>query len=906
MWRERLDAFWDGGSSLVLGFFGVGDIASLVAPRHELIVTSSAGTDFKSGVTLLDVIDLRASPSKFWVMTLPPRHTHVSIRAREGEELLLQLVRETEIVGGEWRFLMTELPEPGRHDLFRVAAIAAATKSDRFENEQIKRSGDRLVWALRQKRQIEYVGRVAATMRLSPSRRVWPSHEGSVTIEAIEPIVGRPNRSDSAAFALVDLWQREVPPKIAMRIRVSGASDVIEASLRRMWVVHLMHQRRHLRDWIRTQRRAGDPIINPLTFEDLRNALNRPDELPNAVDAPHWAALFNLSHVLKAQQEVEEDGATIRPLSKARSPGGTTSVEIEFFGATLGDDVGIVSNWARDGDIIVSPEDPGGSLKARLLRVGVDGLVPATLDDRERLLDEVLARAADLEADISHEPGEGQAKESDIRQNAFITLLKSRLRSPALISSVAQSHWDDLAPLAIAQLASIVEAAGAPAEEALQRIGGYATFRLDPVISSTLARRPDLIADVPSDLLGERHDTSGHLARRLGGVRGTPQLVSQNLDVPRQINAWRVLTESGIAQQLTAARISIAGPNEIISEARAILATLSEESQIEECAESLEDQAADLTLEQGAESAAAREAAEQAEALRRYLHNRKERGAWTTLEDAARFTSLVHAAITHRDSFRKDRAEPAPQAAASVDKRKPLQLRTDIEARFEKLHQMTPVPPQLAALDAEYREYILPRKPSRQVLRDFEMQLIRLESDPGESKLLNECVSALESWAELPDFLSTVAPRVSRGSSERASAAILANYINRTYPSLPRRDEGKTAFDTHRSAVAASVSDWLGPMGRPQVADPYVTKDVLAFADIMFFHRGFKAIHRALRELRSQAPDAPTYLIEDGLARWPRGAAKSWDYAASVLRAHLPKHIEAFESAVAPPPGPGI
>ena len=906
MWRERLEAFWDGGASLVLGFFGVSDIAALIAPRHEFVITSCANKEFNSGVTLIDLIDIRTSPSKFWVITLPPRHEHVSIRVREGDELLLHLVRENEVVGGEWRLLMTELPQPGRDEFFRIAAVAAATKADRFEGEQIKRSGDRLVWALRQKRQVEYLGRVPAAMRISPSRRVWPSRESSVTIEAVEPIAGRPNRTDVAAFALLDLWQREVPPKVAIRIRVSGTGDDIEASLRRMWVVHVMNQRRHLRDWIRTQRRAGDPIINPLTFEDVRNALNDPDELPNAIDAPHWAALFNLSHALTVGDEVEEDGATIRPLPRTASPGGTVAIEMEFFGATLGDDVGIVSNWARDGDIVVYPEDPGGSQKARLLRVGIDGLASGAFDDNDPALHEVLARAADLEADVAHEPGEVRTTEADARQSSFIALLKSQVRSPALISSIAQSRWDDLAPIAVAELACIAAAGGPAAEEVLQRIGGYAAFRLDPVIASIVARRPDLISDIQSDLLGERHDTSGHLARRLGVLRGTPQLVAQNLDLPRQIQGWRILTESGMAQQLTAARISLGGSNDVMAGVGSIVAILNDESQVEESAEALEDEASELQEDQGADSADARDAIEKAEGLRTYLRSRQELGTWTALEEAARLSDLIQTGMAHRDSFLRDRTESTPQAAAVADKRRPPQLRADIEARFEQIRAMVPAPTQLATLESEYRERILPRRPSRRVLRDFEARLIRLESEPGDNKLLDDCVLTLENWANLPDFLSTIAPRLSHDAepSQSARSTLLTDYVNRTYPSLPKRDERGTSFDRHRGALTDSISGRLGLKGQNHASTANFTKDLLEFADILFFHQSFKAIHGALDELQSKAPNAPTHLIKDGLAHWPRSAAKSWEQAAAALRTHLPHHVEQFEATVAPPANP--
>src|SRR2546423_447995 len=211
MWRERLEAFWDGGTSLLLGFrggpasasFGTGEIASLIAPRYELIVTSCADGRFKSDVTLVDLIDVRTAGPRIWAVTLPNQHEHVSIRVRDGEELLLRLVpRESDVSGGELRLLMTELPAEGKENgFFRMAWVAANAAPARFADQEIQRSGERLVWALLHRRQIEYLARVPAAMHISPSRRVWPPRESAVTIQAVEPVASRTEIVRNVPFA---------------------------------------------------------------------------------------------------------------------------------------------------------------------------------------------------------------------------------------------------------------------------------------------------------------------------------------------------------------------------------------------------------------------------------------------------------------------------------------------------------------------------------------------------------------------------------------------------------------------------------------------------------------------------------------------------------------------------------
>src|ERR1700691_5891796 len=139
MWRERIEAFWDGGSTLVVGLFGVTDLANLIAPHAEILVISYADADFSKNATLLDVIDVRTTPLRHWIVRLPPNHRHVSLLVSGDEDLRLHLVDDDAITGGEWRLLLTELTAAHKDsDFFRVEAVTARGEREQFTREEVE------------------------------------------------------------------------------------------------------------------------------------------------------------------------------------------------------------------------------------------------------------------------------------------------------------------------------------------------------------------------------------------------------------------------------------------------------------------------------------------------------------------------------------------------------------------------------------------------------------------------------------------------------------------------------------------------------------------------------------------------------------------------------------------------
>ena len=71
-----------------------------------------------------------------------------------------------------------------------------------------------------------------------------------------------------------------------------------------------------------------------------------------------------------------------------------------------------------------------------------------------------------------------------------------------------------------------------------------------------------------------------------------------------------------------------------------------------------------------------------------HLRTRHGLDKWTTLEEAEPLSRLVNDARSHWTDLSEGGTKPAPEPATGADRRKPPQLRADIEALFERIRAM--------------------------------------------------------------------------------------------------------------------------------------------------------------------------------------------------------------------------
>ena len=197
------------------------------------------------------------------------------------------------------------------------------------------------------------------------------------------------------------------------------------------------------------------------------------------------------------------------------------TAEIEFYGAALGDDVGIVCPAAGPGDLGIAPIDPGGPAFARLFRVEGDGLAPRRATDDDGLLDELMRRAADAARAATGAAARAVAERAaglKGRRDKFVASLNGALaRAEVAARFEPPGLWDALEPLAQASFAALVIGETGPARARLQQLGGYGAFCADPALAAGIAE-------------GGEFAQSARLSAEAAPARSAPSLLARYLD----------------------------------------------------------------------------------------------------------------------------------------------------------------------------------------------------------------------------------------------------------------------------------------------------------------------------------------------------------------------------------------
>ncbi len=655
MWRDQLDAFWDGRRAFAIGFFEDEEAMGAPRPRPDLTVVSAKDATFTSAATLVDVIDARRWRCGHCLLELPLDHAYVSLRSPDGAELRVALIGEkTSVVGGELRLLLVEAPENPALPAtpFRLASLSARGDWERLARDQIARSGSRLAWAVSQRRHVERRDGAVALVQLWPAQRAFPAHQSRIVVEPIEAPIGRGSSTLKAPFAIMENWLRENgAPCPTLRIRIPNTLDQNALMLGRTAIVLVLHQRRRFRDWVREQRDAGEPIVDPLVFEDIRQATGYALEDPEAVEAGGAMIAHNLASVIANHQTTDFDGLSMRRLSDGGEAELGVVVDIHFFGAALGDDVGLVSTAADAGDFGVVPVDPGGASYVRLFRVESDGLAPRRIDDDDLLLDDLLRLAADEEREakggLPRAGGGERAVSVQGRREKFLAALNASLATAGYAGRFdAARLWDIFDPVLMSSFVALVAEAAPEARAVLARLGGYDAYRADPSLVQAAMRLHEFAEDMDEAGFRDYRGGSKPLLHRFVGACHVSGLVAANADLAAQLRIWRLLAQPSLALRLTRARIALGGAEDIRQIAQTVDFLLEE---------AIVDRAAiycdDLELEREAQS------------LRDYLFRRRD-GGWTSFDDATRLAVIVEEANAYWRQIETDRKAPVEETRA--------------------------------------------------------------------------------------------------------------------------------------------------------------------------------------------------------------------------------------------------
>jgi len=563
MWQEQFDYFWDGRRRLVIGSFDGAERAP--GARPTLTVFSARDADCGVEPTLVDVIDAPRWRAGAAVFDIPADHHCLRLAASDGGELTLRLGAERDQPpGGDYRLLMTLLPEPNGSEgaTFRLVSLSARGDVERLAREQTAVAGARLVWAFGQRRAFEQSPRGELIAHIAPARRIFPAYQSRLLLEprALDTETAADTRE--APFAIMQHWLRENgAPRAALRLRIPDSLEESAALLGRAFVALALNQRRRLRGWMQEQKQAGEPIIDPLTFDDIRQATGEPGEHPDAVESNDAVVVANLLSLLLDPDSPEADGVAVRRGAEKNGGLGET-IEIDFYGAALGDDVGLVAPAARSGDLGVAPVDPGGPPFARLFRVEADGLMARRLGDDDPLLDELTRRAANAGARTGASAAARAFAERAAglkgRREKFVAGYNDALARVGVSTRFsATGLWDVFEPLQQATFTALVADAQPRARAALQEAGGYGAYGADPALAAMLARGGPLALDAGGLRVSGEARGAVSLAARYAAACGVEGVVPPGLDVAAQAAALRALAQEEETIVLREARIGL-------------------------------------------------------------------------------------------------------------------------------------------------------------------------------------------------------------------------------------------------------------------------------------------------------------------------------------------------------------
>ena len=661
MWREQFDYFWDGRRRLAIGWFDGADRVTAAGARPELSVFSARDERFTSAPALVDVIDAARWRSRIIVIDLPPDHRFVRLTAADGAELILALAAERDLAqGADWRLLLTMLPDAGGADpvAFRLAAFPARGDVERLSREQTAAAGARLVWAIGQRRAVERADN-AVVIRLAPARRIFPAYQSRLVLEAAPFETSAPGDGREAPFAIMEHWLREFgSPRVILRLRIPDSIEESATLLGRCSVALAMNQRQRLKGWTLDQRAAGEPAVDPLAFEDLRQATGEPHEHPDAAETTEPVAVGNLLSLLIDPEEAEVDGITLRRCREKSAPGMGETVEIEFYGAALGDDVGLVCPAAGPGDLGVAPVDPGGPAYVRLFRVEGDGLAPHRPMGDEALVDELMRRAADAARAATGAAARAVAERAAglrSRSDKLVASLNGALaRAEVAARFEPPGLWDTLEPLAQASFAALAVDATGPARARLRQFGGYGAFCADPALAAAIVHGGEFAQSVRPFAEAAGAPGAPSLLTRYLDACGARGMAPTGIDARQEARLMRALSKEPDAAALREARVALAIDDGVRREAAHAARLIGDAAAVERA------------LAHFAEAGAT----EAADMLDAYLDVRRA-GGWAPAHEAPTLAALVTRAGLELDAERLE-AESATQASQAVASRKGL------------------------------------------------------------------------------------------------------------------------------------------------------------------------------------------------------------------------------------------
>jgi hypothetical protein len=874
---EEIEAFWDGGTALVLGFAGVN-----FSPRLRLEIGVWAAKNDAAG-DLLDYFRPVAG-MRFRYLTLPPGINQLRLGFCEGPGISWMTLDlhadEATVSATDYSRNLTFIRMANPREQLDLQTQRLPSNNDLENFVDRLASGERLLWAAAQLRHDDSEKKRIA---ISSTRLLWPRRMSRFVIEVArhapapkpEPASKPPN------YAVLEKAQAEAARRVAPRLRIRQLAGNRPGTrpYDGVCVFYLMQQRRFFQS---VATRDAERTLEALSSCDIRNAYDRVGGDPTAVeqllplvpDRATGPVGFDLASAVGAFDRGEIYRAPGAIALRAGGRGASDdAVDIEFPTAALGDEVGVFLSHNGTISLSVLPTDPGGAARIRIFRLGKTGLTAQEVTED----DPILLELADWVIPFGTTRARGATDPTAHgHSRPAVELLQSRMGDPVLVDGVdlAAVLASPLGPLATLSFADMVATSPRDSQDLIERVGGLAAFLKDAASVSSLVFTPHLAGSAMVEALMDPELSLAEpaLPRRLAAGLGAADLVPATLIATEQLQAIRILRDQDLVQRLIALRVALDNAKSGMQRtADRVVGALEHDDVVRDAADSYHD----------------RGMPSQAQALIGYL-NTRDLGAWIALQDAAALVDLIDDVerfrefqTRNRKTLRRDR-----QSGGSI-----AQLRANVAEAIERL-KGTGQSEQVA----NFQQIPLDQM-DRPLLESLYAEVEGLLDRPADMQLEQSIVATLERWADLPQFAESVRQQ-HRGDAaqDHKGRSLVEDIVNRLRLSVPAPNRGP--FNAEAEELKQAIRKALLEGGRMTKEREELGDDLRGYGYILLFHNA----RRAMDELLVATARDPALVNSRGrlmrrLVAWPRDARQTWREALDLAS----KVDEDLEAKIQPP-----
>ena len=311
-----------------------------------------------------------------------------------------------------------------------------------------------------------------------------------------------------------------------------------------------MRQRQRFDLWIQTQKRIGAPQVDPLTLSDIRAATGVHDEETDAVTSNAALTVANLLRLIIDPETHARCGVAVRRQSSP-APGRGELLDIDFYGAALGDDVGVILPAAMAGDLLVAPQDPGGSSIIRLFRFDADALTPWRVSEEDPLVAAIIQKARETSQTAP------AAVELRRRREQFVQALNQLIRHKSSKPLFDLSgDWRVLDPIVNISFAHLFISASQAQQAILTSLGGFEAYDADPALTIAIVNSGEFAEHAQITSLPRLLHLTPLLQRYLA-VCGVQGMATENLTLMQQARTFLALQRGLNISHMRVARISL-------------------------------------------------------------------------------------------------------------------------------------------------------------------------------------------------------------------------------------------------------------------------------------------------------------------------------------------------------------